>query len=180
MSDKYDEYLKEHVANVRKGILWFYEHMNDIPISRTLLVKLADQHDFSKLSAEEYDAYDEYFYGKEGKDKEELQNIDEAFDYAWLSHIHHNKHHWQHWVLQEDEGKTKALEIPEEYVYEMIADWWSFSWRSGNLNEIFDWYEKHKDRMILHSNTRKLVEDILEKMKTALEEDDPLNASNTV
>ena len=172
MSEKYDAYLKEHIANVRKGLLWLYKH-DDIPVAYSQLTRLFDQHDLSKFYNEEYDAYDDYFYGKEGlTDKEAIQSIDEAFDYAWLHHIHNNKHHWQYWVLLEDEGKTKALEMPIEYVYEMIADWWSFSWKKGNLKEIFEWYDSHKNKMVLHQNTRKLVEDILEKIKTALEEDD--------
>ena len=60
--------------------------------------------------------------------------------------------------------------MPKNRVIEMICDWWSFSWKSGNLGEIFDWYEKHKD-MKLHENTRKFVEDILGKMKEELEKE---------
>ena len=59
--------------------------------------------------------------------------------------------------------------MPERCVYEMVADWWSFSWVKQNLIEIFDWYEEHKGKMILHDNTRALVEDILFKIKGAME-----------
>ena len=58
--------------------------------------------------------------------------------------------------------------MPFEYIIEMICDWWSFSWKSGNMTEIFDWYEKHKD-MKLNPETRKTVKDILAKMKQKLE-----------
>ena len=86
-----------------------------------------------------------------------------AFDVAWLHHIHHNPHHWQHWLLFEDEngGKPKALEMPKEHALEMVADWWSFSWRSGNLREVFGWYGEHRDRIVLHPSTRKYVESVL-------------------
>jgi hypothetical protein len=139
------------------------------------LISMADyvvlqgrKHDASKFLPEEYNAYDDYFYGKEGKDEDDIAVIDAAFDYAWLHHIHHNPHHWQHWVLMEDEGKTKPLEMERISVYEMIADWWSFSLAKGDTKEIFKWYEEHKDKMLLHEKTRTLVEDILRRMKDIL------------
>ena len=51
----------------------------------------------------------------------------------------------------------------------MICDWWAFSWNSENLNEIFNWYDKHKDYMKLSDDTSKTVEDILSKIKEKLE-----------
>ena len=50
----------------------------------------------------------------------------------------------------------------------MICDWWAFSWRNGDLTEIFDWYNKHKDYMKLSDKTRKTVEGILSKIKDKL------------
>ena len=52
----------------------------------------------------------------------------------------------------------------------MICDWWSFSFRNNKLDEIFDWYERHKT-MKLHEKTRKLVEDILGKIKEELKKE---------
>ena len=52
----------------------------------------------------------------------------------------------------------------------MICDWWAFSWNKGNLNEIFDWYEKHKNYMKLSSNTRNKVEEILSRIYHKLSE----------
>lgn len=92
--------------------------------------------------------------------------------YAWLHHIHENPHHWQYWVLVNDDPEEGAiaLDIPYKYVIEMICDWWSFSWKTGNLYEIFDWYDAHKNHMILSEYTRELVEEILEKIKVKLDE----------
>ena len=55
-------------------------------------------------------------------------------------------HHWQYWVLINDnpeEGEV-LIEMPYNYILEMICDWWAFSWAKGNLNEIFPWYEERK------------------------------------
>ncbi len=45
-------------------------------------------------------------------------------------------------------------------ILEMICDWWSFSWKTGNLYEIFNWYDAHKDYIKMHPKSRKKVETI--------------------
>lgn len=40
----------------------------------------------------------------------------------------------------------------------------------SSLNDIFDWYEEHKNYMKLSDAARKTVEDILSKIKEKLEE----------
>lgn len=173
MSVQYDEYLRDHRTNVKKGIDWMIDHgmINGLPCMIEKLKIQVGMHDASKFMQDEYQAYDDYFYGKEGKDEDDIEVIDSAFDYAWLHHIHYNPHHWQYWVLIYDEGNTnyKALEMPPEFVLEMIADWWSFSWKNENLYEIFDWYGKHREKMILHAKTRKAVEDILKEIREILD-----------
>ena len=169
MSIAYDQYLTEHIDGVQHGIAWLYDNIpyirNLIPCSTDVL-SLGFQHDNSKYESCEYSAYDDYFYGQK------TPEVREAFNYAWLHHIHANPHHWQHWMLIHDDEPMEALEMPEKYVIEMIADWWSFSWKKGNLSEIFDWYDKHKAGMILHQKTRTLVETILGLMKEELERRD--------
>ena len=93
------------------------------------------------------------------------------FKVAWLNHIHRNPHHWQYWILVNDDSNEGEilLEIPYHYIIEMICDWWAFSWEKGNLSEVFDWYNQHKDYMKLGSKTRYTVEDILSKIKKKLE-----------
>ena len=166
MKNQYDEYLNSHVSNVKKGYDWLCINLPEL-IKPELADAIAENiymHDQSKYSDEEYVPYAEYFYGKSKSKK-----VESDFNYAWLHHIHYNPHHWQYWVLKHDDEPEEALEMPEEYVIEMICDWWSFSHKTGNLSEIFGWYEKHKG-MTLHENTRKLVEKILDKIKHKLDE----------
>ena len=159
MSKAYTEYIVAHRENVKKAYDWLKSHK----IIKGNLEKQIMQHDASKYSDEEYDAYDKYFYGKEKTEK-----VKSDFNYAWLHHIHENPHHWQYWVLKHDDEPDEALEMPYEYVVEMICDWWSFSFKIDKLDEIFSWYNQHKG-MVLHTNTRKLVEDILENIKKELD-----------
>lgn len=162
MSKEYNDYLDRHRAGVRAAASMLIRN-TVIPenVVESLLFRVR-RHDESKYRTIEYEAYDAYFYdvGTEGKTKEE---IEKAFDRAFLEHMHVNDHHWQHWVLPyDDSSETKAIEMPEDAVYEMVCDWWSFSLVNKKPGEIDDWYESHKNIMILNERTRTLVENILE------------------
>lgn len=153
MSEEYNQYIKEHKDNVFKAYRWLVEHriVKDTPeLDRQIL-----SHDDSKYSVEEYYAYDLYFYGS-SKNRA-------AFNYAWNHHIHSNPHHWQYWIIP---GET-VLPMPTNYIIEMICDWWSFSFRKGDLTEIFDWYREHSE-IILHPATRAAVESFLSQIRRAL------------
>ena len=170
MSVEYDNYIREHRENLKKGLEWMQQNLSDSLIDGTVMADAlinAEAHDESKYSKEEYDAYDAYFYGGN-----KTYEVTQAFNYAWLSHIHHNPHHWQHWVLLEDDPRPGAvgqvMEMPLVYIYEMIADWWTFSWRNGNLMEIFDWYNAHQDHMALGRKTKLIVTQILTAMHDIL------------
>lgn len=181
MSIEYDIYLSKHISTVRFGFDWIcnrvpFEKLTDILKDLDLyeVQKTIDRHDVSKYSDLEYPAYDNYFYG------EKTQAVKDAFDYAWLHHIHNNPHHWQHWVLIEDDfEKPKPLSMPDNYILEMICDWWSFSWSKhfenlandsiSGLYEIFDWYNDHKNKIIFHETTRKKVELLLLLLKDAID-----------
>lgn len=164
MSKEYDDYIQEHQDNVRDAYLWLSERLPDLIPANATVKGLIDLHDYSKYDRREYEAYDNYFYIY--KDKRSKEIIDE-FNEAFLRHIHCNSHHWQHWVLMHDDpdksGKLliEALEMPYEYIIEMICDWMSFAIKKNDFREILSWYKGHKDVMILHENTRKRVEEIL-------------------
>lgn len=169
MSKKYNEYLSKHIGAVLNAANWMllnlnvFDGMNDEEAWE--FRNAVSNHDRSKWGDAEYGAYDAYFYGERDVD---------AFNYAWLHHIHNNPHHWQHWLLMNDDGKYRdpgkviALEMPKICAFEMVADWWSFSWRSGNLEEVFGWYEEHRDSIILHPDTREFVESVLDEIRERL------------
>lgn len=169
MSKQYDLYLEQHRNNVAKGFYWIQENLPELLIDIPGVSyehQICYSHDLSKNESDEYEAYDAYFYGGNRS-----YQVVQDFRYAWLNHIHRNPHHWQYWVLINDdpnEGEI-ILDIPYNYIIEMICDWWAFSWNSGNLNEIFDWYDDHNGYMKLSDATRKTVEDILSKIKERLE-----------
>lgn len=182
MSLAYDSYIRNHVYNIRRGMNILIENisldkLNDIlpNLNTDELNCLAEIHDQSKHTSSEYTAYDNYFYHA-GYSTDEGKR---QFDYAWLHHIHNNPHHWQYWVLIEDDAnlseKTRALDMPDNYILEMISDWWTFSWSKyatsnqiSDLEEIFDWYELHKDLMILSVSTKDKVEKLLIELRSII------------
>lgn len=169
MSYQYDQYLVKHKENVRKGFEWLQsklpELVKDIP---NLGWQTGFAHDQSKSEPDEYAAYDAYFYGGNRSFA-----VVQEYRKAWLLHLHRNPHHWQYWVLINDDPEEGEIliEMPSNYILEMICDWWAFSWAKGNLQEIFKWYGEHKDYIKLHPNTRKKVEEILNKIKDKLDSD---------
>ncbi|MDY4815011.1 MAG: DUF5662 family protein [Turicibacter bilis] len=165
MSNQYDTYLTKHKDGVSKAFEWINSNMHELIYpNETQLRNQIATHDESKFSPEEYDAYDAYFYGNN-----KTFMIVENFNKAWLHHIHNNPHHWQHWVLLQDEGTVVCVDMPMNYIIEMICDWWSFSWTDGNLFEIFDWYEDNKKNMDLSDVTRTIVEGMLNQIREILE-----------
>lgn len=103
MSQKYDEYLENHRQAVKKAYQWlaaYIPELTDVEATRNI-----EFHDMSKNTPDEYKPYDDYFYG------EQTPMVIEAFNLAWLMHIHRNPHHWQHWVLINDEPKEGTILI---------------------------------------------------------------------
>lgn len=170
MSVEYNRYLEQHRRNVICGLEWMFSNLPEMFIGRDYieLEKQFEEHDSSKYEKEEYEAYDAYFYGRNKSHK-----VVQDFNQAWLFHIHVNPHHWQHWVLIHDDpgdDSIEPLQMPWQYVIEMICDWWSFSWKTDNLYEIFDWWKEHEQHIRLHPKTRALVVDILDTMKSKLDD----------
>lgn len=129
-------------------------------------------HDWSKFLPSEWIPYVNSFYGGERTD-----SIRAAFDRAWLHHQKRNKHHWQYWILLEDnpaQGKhllqspdeardfaVHALRMPTKYAYEMVADWMGAGRAITGKWEASEWYSKNRENIVLHPQTRELVETLL-------------------
>ena len=169
VSFQYDQYLARHRANVKRGFDWLSENLPGL-MTNTLTAGWNTEfaHDQSKNEPDEYEAYDAYFYGNNRS-----YEVVQRYQRAWLLHIHRNPHHWQHWILIHDDMENgeleTVLEMPYDYIIEMICDWWSFSWQSGNLYEIFKWYEEHSKYIKLAQTTKITVEYILDNMKKKLQ-----------
>lgn len=165
MSHKYNLYLTEHIENVIKAWNILEDNLDIDFISRYHLdsdkmSEIISMHDQSKYSKEEYDAYDEYFYGTKTKE------VKEKFDLAWLHHQNVNKHHWQYWLLKEDNGLLKPLDMDIYSIIEMVCDWWSFSLKQNKPLEIINFYHNNESNRILSDKTKITVMELLNIIKT--------------
>lgn len=147
---KYLKYVVRHrwfvfVECLKLGVIW-----------RGLM------HDLSKFLPSEWFPYADYFYGKKlGKGHDTAKELrEEAFDIAWLKHIHRNKHHWQYWRLREDDGGTKLIPIPSQYVKEMLADWRGAG-RAQGFDKLGLWYEKNYRKIEMHRESRDLLHSLM-------------------
>lgn len=164
MSKEYDKMLETHSAAIRKAFYWIRkslpELLIDIPgVDYELNILL---HDDTKTVPSEYKAFDEYYCGKHTKNT--MQN----YRMAYLEHVHRNQHHWQYWILINDDGTKVNMDMPYEYIIEMICNWWARSWEEGDPYLIFTWYEENKSKIKLSKRTKDTVEEILDKLEAKL------------
>lgn len=128
-------------------------------------------HDWSKMLPSEWGPYAQYFYGDDsGEGLEAIERFGLAelapfgfytkdrFNVAWLYHQHRNPHHWQYWVLREDDGNTFPLPMPHKYRLELLADWHGAGRAITGKRNTREWYEKNKNKMLLHPETREWIE----------------------
>jgi len=125
-------------------------------------------HDWTKILPCEFIPYMRRFGGvkgiSSGRDKSGAYDAantgDEAFTKAWWHHQKHNDHHWQFWTMPGDYGKLKVLPMPEKVRKEMLADWVGAG-KAQKTNGPLEWYKENRDKLILHDETRKWVENEL-------------------
>lgn len=141
---EYFKYVIRHKRNV-------YREGRKLGLGRWRLLK----HDLSKFSKAEWNPYRRRFFGPESERKSDKVLAD--FQYAWLHHLQRNPHHWQSWIIP---GEPEVALLPsEEELREMVADWEAMGIEFGNTAR--DYYLQNKDRMVMHSVTRRITEVLL-------------------
>ena len=164
--NEYEQYLTQHIAGVKLA----YEKLKDVLLTESDLTveeinaldMQIEQHDLSKYEDEEFYPYLYHFYpSNAGADNED------DYDKAWNHHQKHNPHHWQYWILQKDSGEQKILDMPENYVIEMLCDWMSFSIKNPE-STAYKWWNDNQNKMVLSSGTKELINKYIEYFKTPL------------
>ena len=151
---KYLKYVLRH-----KWFVFWYGVWTGVSIWRCLT------HDMSKLLPREWFPYVNYFYGN-GMTREDGANEDINskwlldFEVAWNHHQKRNDHHWQYWIRQGDDGTRLVLQMPEQAMLEMLADWRGAG-RALGKPDTQAWYKMNAHKMTLHPDTRSLVEELL-------------------
>lgn len=118
-------------------------------------------HDWDKFLPDEWFPYVHTFYAPDGTKQYKEGS---AFTKAWLLHQNRNKHHWQFWMITWDRGTTECLPMPLKYRREMLADWIGAGKALG-FPKTWEWYEKNKNNIQIHPDTRLWLEPELDKLK---------------
>ena len=161
--EEYRNYVIEHKDRVKQFAEWLRGQVPEAfdGVDFDAFNEIIQEHDESKFSEEEFEAYAQKFYGKQDINGKPLEYVP-GFDEAWKHHWMNNEHHPEFW-LGED--------MPYIYILEMLCDWGSFSIASGNMKELSKYYyEQAKDdeEKNLSENTKIIIEEILEKINSVL------------
>lgn len=158
---QYFDYLNEHRQNVIRA---WEEMKRKCPG----ILKLLDEHqicemkyrvechDGSKFQEDEFHPYRKHFYPTSDESPD-----DEAYEKAWQLHLSRNDHHWQYWTVHDypNDVYTKLLAY-----LEMICDWQAMGYKFGD--NAYEYYNSHKDKIVIDPNWVELVESILVMMNS--------------
>lgn len=131
-------------------------------------------HDLSKYKWIEFSAGIKYYRGNVSPNG--IQKIEEGYSKAWLHHKGRNKHHFEYWIdygLKITDGFV-GMNMPKPYVVEMFIDRMaaSMNYQKEKYTDrsSLEYYNRGKDHYILHSETRELLELLLNKLSDEGEE----------
>ena len=156
--NEYMNYIIQHVQNVRKAAEEVIEKLSlDKDIADQLRGRVIN-HDQSKYSDEEFDAYRKSYYPISDAEKNAAED---ELEIAWQHHYNCNDHHWQFWYNKET-GET--IPMTDIAIYELLADWVAMGYKFGT--KAYDYYynelKKDPKAFILHPETKDKLESYLE------------------
>lgn len=126
------------------------------------LIKQGLLHDLSKYSWTEFSVGVKYYQGYRSPNTAEREA--KGYTSAWLHHKGRNKHHLEYWIdygLGTDQSMV-GMKMPVKYVVEMFCDRVAasknYSPESYTDRSALEYYNRGKDKYLLHPETRALLE----------------------
>lgn len=126
-------------------------------------------HDLSKYCPEEFASGVRYYQGNRSPNAAEREVF--GFSKAWLHHKGRNKHHFEYWTdfsLQIEEGIV-GYKMPLKYVVEMMMDRIAaskvYKGKAYHDGCPLEYYKYSKDYIIIHPETRALLEKLLYRLR---------------
>lgn len=154
--DEYLDYINQHIKNVYKAFEIYDEVIRTVlEYDSYDLCRRVINHDASKYSSEEFNAYRRKFYPTSteiNKDK-----IEEEFDLAWKHHYKLNDHHPEHWILN-----GVPTDMSDISIAEMILDWTAMSYNFGGT--VYGYFSTKFNKNKLTERTNAKVVKTLNKM----------------
>lgn len=132
---------------------------------RVGLYKQGLLHDLSKYSWTEFRVGIRYYQGDRSPNEAEIDAI--GYSSAWLHHKGRNKHHLEYWTdfAPLSERTVVCVEMPVKYVVEMLMDRIAASriYKQSAYTDRspLEYYERSSKGILIHDNTRVLLEKLL-------------------
>jgi hypothetical protein len=143
-------HITTYLSNLYEHVKYVVEYGRSIGIPEEQL----EQHDLSKLSFNELPQYAAWHVAGIRKNE---------YLVALNHHFHHNEHHWQHWLIP-GKNESTALEMPDKYILEMVADWHGASKAYSGDWGIQEWLNNNYQKLLLHPTTALKLRSILNNM----------------
>jgi hypothetical protein len=137
---EYLDYIEEHYDNVQKAWELIKDKCKDFKVIHddwcfALIDQEVKNHDDSKLSVEEFQAYRQWFFPCSYE-----QSNKDIFDKAWEHHKKHNEHHWQNWTIIQNNKPYQEI-----YLVMNLIDWIAMGFKFGDTAK--DYYKKNKNKI---------------------------------
>ena len=121
-------------------------------------------HDMSKYKPVEFFPGCKYYVGTMSPNN--LERAEKGYSLAWLHHKGRNKHHLEYWIDYAGGGRPMTgMKMPVKYVVEMFVDrvcaCKNYQKEAYTDASAFIYYDNSKHRLLLHEDTRALLEYML-------------------
>ena len=126
-------------------------------------------HDMSKFSFVEFAPSVKYFSGRLSPNAVDRKLNGASL--AWLHHKGRNKHHFEYWIDYSSSSDEYAFgcKMPLRYVAEMVADRYAacvaYNKDEYTQGDAWNYYCRARDVIIMHEDTKALLEAALIKMR---------------
>lgn len=157
----------------------FFNHLKTINNHKILVTKLLFRcglykqgilHDLSKYSPVEFFSGVKYYQGYRSPINYEKEI--KGYSLGWLHHKGRNKHHWEYWLDNANQGGyqgVSAIEMPKEYLVEMVCDRIaaSMNYQKEKYNDAsaLEYFLNGYDKVMMHPKTKKLLLHLLTYLK---------------
>ncbi len=125
-------------------------------------------HDLSKYSPVEFWNGAKYYQGDRSPNAAERE--EKGYSEAWMHHKGRNRHHYEYWTDMSPVTRTyQAVEMPRKYLAEMIMDrraaCRTYQGKAYTNGSPLAYFEKSRERSLMHPETKKQVEFLLTMLK---------------
>lgn len=130
-------------------------------------------HDLSKFSPTEFWTGARYYQGTRSPNAAERE--DKGYSLAWMHHKGRNRHHYEYWTdLSLETHRYEPVEMPRRYLVEMVMDrraaCMTYQGKNYTPASPLQYFEKSRERLLMHPNTEKALCYLLTMLKDRGEE----------